>query len=415
MRQTIRAAHKEGFERIAVVCGAWHAPALAHTIADTAGDDGDAALLADLPRTAVAATWIPWASSRLSCRAGYGAGVTFPGWYAHLWAAPDRAGVRWVTQVAQLLRGEDLDACWARVMEAVRLGEAMVALRGLPMPGLAELDEAALAVLCQGDAAPMRLIRERLTIGEVMGEGPPETPGVPVQRDLETQQRRLKLLPSPAITTKDLDLRNATDRARSQLLHRLRLLGIPWGQPQRAGGKLGTFHELWQLEWQPEYSVRLVEASIHGNTVRAAATGFARHAAARAMDLPDLTRLLDGVVLAELPEAVAFLLRRIQTQAAVSADVRHLMGALPPLAQVARYGDVRGTRPEQVMLIVEGLVARITVRLPGACASLDDAAAEGMIESIGLVQQSLAWLDRADLREQWHAALSPLAERDTAP
>src|SRR5262249_13251622 len=29
MRQTIRAAQQEGFERIAVVCGAWHAPALA--------------------------------------------------------------------------------------------------------------------------------------------------------------------------------------------------------------------------------------------------------------------------------------------------------------------------------------------------------------------------------------------------
>src|SRR5690606_37778150 len=28
MRKSIRAALKEGFERIAVVCGAWHAPAL---------------------------------------------------------------------------------------------------------------------------------------------------------------------------------------------------------------------------------------------------------------------------------------------------------------------------------------------------------------------------------------------------
>src|SRR5207247_2404100 len=28
MRQRIRAAEKEGFERIAVVCGAWHGPAL---------------------------------------------------------------------------------------------------------------------------------------------------------------------------------------------------------------------------------------------------------------------------------------------------------------------------------------------------------------------------------------------------
>ena len=29
MRKTIRAAQKQGRERIAVVCGAWHVPALA--------------------------------------------------------------------------------------------------------------------------------------------------------------------------------------------------------------------------------------------------------------------------------------------------------------------------------------------------------------------------------------------------
>ncbi len=32
MRQTIRAALKRGRERVAVVCGAWHAPALAGTL-----------------------------------------------------------------------------------------------------------------------------------------------------------------------------------------------------------------------------------------------------------------------------------------------------------------------------------------------------------------------------------------------
>ena len=87
MRRSIRVALKEGFERIAVVCGAWHAPALA----DPGPAKADDALLKGLARTKVDTTWIPWTHSRLSFRSGYGAGVGSPGWYAHLWTAPDRA------------------------------------------------------------------------------------------------------------------------------------------------------------------------------------------------------------------------------------------------------------------------------------------------------------------------------------
>ena len=76
MRQTIRAAEKEGFERIAVVCGAWHAPALV----ELGPAKRDATLLAKLPKTTVTATWIPWTNSRLSYRSGYGAGIKSPGW-----------------------------------------------------------------------------------------------------------------------------------------------------------------------------------------------------------------------------------------------------------------------------------------------------------------------------------------------
>src|SRR5207244_5588364 len=74
MRQSIRAAQKEGFQRIAVVCGAWHAPALA----ELPPAKGDAALLKGLPKTKVVATWIPWTNSRLTYASGYGAGVRSP-------------------------------------------------------------------------------------------------------------------------------------------------------------------------------------------------------------------------------------------------------------------------------------------------------------------------------------------------
>src|SRR4029079_16226079 len=97
MRQMIREARREGFERVAVVCGAWHAPALSAPRA--AGPEAE--LLKGLKRIKVAATWIPWTNSRLSLRSGYGAGVRSPGWHEHLWQSPDGYAPGWVARAAR--------------------------------------------------------------------------------------------------------------------------------------------------------------------------------------------------------------------------------------------------------------------------------------------------------------------------
>ncbi len=95
MRQTLRAAEKEGFQRIAVVCGAWHTPALANP----GPAREDAARLKGLPKRKVNSTWIPWTYGRLTSASGYGAGVQSPGWYDFLWGFHGRRvggpGCRW--------------------------------------------------------------------------------------------------------------------------------------------------------------------------------------------------------------------------------------------------------------------------------------------------------------------------------
>ena len=183
-----------------------------------------------LPKTKVAATWIPWTYGRLSRESGYGAGIESPGWYDHLWTAPDQVVERWLTRVARLLRDERLDASSASVIEAVRLADALATMRGRPLADLSDLDEAVRAVLCLGEEAPMRLIRRKLVVGERLGAVPEETPSVPLQQDLNRLQKRLKLAPDPERTTKVLDLREPTDLERSRLLHRLNLLGVRLGR-----------------------------------------------------------------------------------------------------------------------------------------------------------------------------------------
>ncbi len=406
MRQTIRAAQREGFARIAVVCGAWHAPALA-TLPPAKEDD---TLLKGLPKVSVEATWVPWTHSRLAFQSGYGAGIESPGWYHHLWTTPEHIAIRWLTRVAHLLREQDLDASSAHIIEGARLAETLAALRGRPLPGLADLNEAVQAVFCFGDDLQMRLIHDKLIVGETLGEVPRETPRTPVQQDFLREQRRLKLKLEASFRDVDLDLRQPTDLARSQLLHRLNLLNVGWGTHTQTGGsKHGTFHELWRLQWKPEFEIALIEAGTWGNTVVDAASALALDGADKAPNLPALTALLDRVLLADLPSATAHLMACIQDEAALASDVGHLMGALPHLIDVLCYGDVRKTDNAMVAHVVDGLVARICIGLPLACASLNDEAATDTFANIVAVNHGLSILHNGEHTASWHAALGKLA------
>lgn len=410
MRCRIREAQKAGFENIAVVCGAWHVPALAQPA--TAKDD--LALLKGLPKTKTAATWVPWSDDRLAYASGYGASVASPGWYRHLWQSPDRAGLRWITQAARLLRETGLDASSASVIESVRLADALAALRGLPLPGLAENREAMLTVLCHGDDAPLALIRSKLEIGHGIGQVPASAAAAPLQRDLEAQQKRLCLKATTEIKPLDLDLREDGGRERSRLLHRLSILGVNWGELQRDSNRTGTFRESWRLQWQPELVVALISASRYGNTLQEAASHQLCERARDGADLPTLTAMLDAAILAQLPVAVIMLLSCVQNQAAIAADLSHLMDALPPLARVARYGDVRGTDASSIAPIITALVERITIGLSPAASGIDETAAEQMLGRMDDVQTALDTLEIAELREDWFACLTALADQDAA-
>lgn len=407
MRQNVRAAVKEGFERVAVVCGAWHVPGLATATSMAA----DAITLKGLLRVKVSATWIPWTSGRLSVASGYGAGITSPGWYAHLFGVPDQIVPRWFVKVARLLRDEDLPASSAALIDAVRLSEALATLRGRPLAGLEELNDATRAALCGGSDAPMALIADRLIVGGELGQVPAETPMVPLAQDLAREQRRLRLRAEAKDRELDLDLRMPNDLDRSHLLHRLDLLGVDWGEPVEVSGKTGTFHEVWRLRWHPEMAVALIEAGMWGTTVVDAAGARAAHDADIAPSLGAVTGLLERCLLAALPDAVAHVMGVLADRAAVDTDIGHLMDALPALARALRYGDVRRTDASSIAAVVDGLVVRICIGLPLAASSLDNEAAAEVVRRLLGVHESLALLDRDDLSAPWTGTLRLLADR----
>ncbi len=391
MRLRLREARREFGDGVAVVCGAWHVPALAETVTVAA----DRQRLKGLPKVKTELSWVPWTHRRLSRHSGYGAGIASPGWYGHLFDAPDRPIERWMTKVAGLLREEDQPVSSAHVIEAVRLAGTLATMRGRPLAGLAETTDAIRAVLCEGSDVPLALVQDRLIVGDVLGEVPESAPATPLRRDLARTQRSLRLKPEAAERTLELDLRKETDAARGRLLHRLRLLGVDWGEATRSRQGLGTFRETWRLRWEPELSVKVAEAGVWGTTVLAAATAKAESQAAGAQALADVTSLAEQCLLAGLTDALPVVLRALADRAALDADVGNLAQALPALVRSVRYGDVRRTDATALGRVAAGLAERVFVGLPPACTGLDaDAAAamrghlDGVHTAVGLLAEA---------------------------
>ncbi|GAA3278998.1 DUF5682 family protein [Paenarthrobacter aurescens] len=416
MRRLVRAAMREGHERIAVVCGAYHAPALVP--AGFPSVSADNKVLAGLPKAKVAVTWVPWTSDRLSLGSGYGAGVTAPGWYQHLfahWMAKDPAAdvaTTWLVRVAHALRKENLDASTASVVEASRMATALAAVRGRPSPGLPELDDAAQTVLCDGSPLPLALVHRELTVGRELGNVPDSVPTLPLAADLTATQRKLRMKPSAMEEVMVLDLRKPNQLARSVLLHRLSLLGVDWAQPTDAGRTTGTFKEAWTLAWKPELAVSVVEASRYGTTVASAAATYVSEQAQAAESLPVLSKLLESCLLAELPDGIAGVVSALAERTALQQDVPPLLETIAPLARTCRYGNVRGVDVRDVRKILQATVVRACVGLPTACAGLDDDAAGVMRRAIDRAQDGLTVLPELPLND-WHTALSAVAHSDT--
>jgi len=404
MRVAIAKARKETDGPIAVVCGAWHIPALTgpHKLKD------DRALLKGLPKVKAALTWAPWTSPRLASLSGYGAGVRYPGWYQHLWrhGADQTSLTRWLLRMAHILRRQGHLVSTASLIEAERLAVALASLRQRPSPNFEELREAAVSCLCFGESLLYQSIAEELLIGAEVGEISANTPLAPLLDDLKTQQRKAKLKPEALERELAVDLRSESGLFRSTLLHRLQALGVPWGRLTDAGRSRGTFRERWVLKWEPEYSVKLVEQLVYGPTIEQAAAQHTISQIDQASTLAGMAQLLSVAMTAQLPDAVRAGVDRLGDSAAHTSDCRDLLEALPPMADVLRYGEARAGVTTFLGDLLRQIALQACVALPYAVRDLDADATSLMNDAMVSANRALQLAELApeDLAE-WHDAL----------
>ncbi|MDQ3847180.1 MAG: DUF5682 family protein, partial [Bacteroidota bacterium] len=118
----------------------------------------------------------------------------------------------------------------------------------------------------------------------------------------------------------------------------------------------------------------------------------------------------------ELHSAIDALIQQINNLAAASSDVLQLMEAIPPLVNVARYGNVRKTDSELVLQIVSSMTTRICIGLPNAVTGINEEAAQNLLELIHQLHDAIALLQQNDITTEWQQTLNVIAtNQNTSP
>lgn len=409
MREKIRKTTKTTNGEIAVVCGAWHVPALQRFEQIKSGEDK--AVLKGLKTTKMKSIWIPWSYERLSKSSGYGAGVKSPMWYDILFGHGQEAARHWMAYLGHGLRTKGFDVPPSMAIDASRLSETLATMRGMQKPGLTELSEAAVSVFGFKDERLLHFIYDDLPIGEKVGKIPDRSEKVPIQADFEKNIKRFRLskeVERGSTTEKNLDLRKALHQQASAFLHQLNLIDVPFGNKEERSG-LGTFKEVWTLKWQPDYYFKLVEAGSYGLTVRSAAIQKAREAISNSEDVNRLLRVLEVALDADLPEVLDSLIGALTRQAMDTNDIFLLLDMFNGLSKILVSGHARHYDEDVLTGLRADILLPVVVRFRQDVNALSTEKASEIFESVLIADKYLYKIPVPDVMSQWQAELKAAA------
>ena len=231
----------------------------------------------------------------------------------------------------------------------------------------------------------------------------------PLVADIRARLRALDLEPSQKERELTLDLTNDGDRARSRLLHQLRLLGIHGFR--RTGGTdfasrddLTRIFEEWRLVWVPEQDAACIEASIYGATAEEAVLARLTEEARRSdRDAQAAALLFLEAALAGVRHRGGSFLELLDTAIRHDSSFLRVAQALGHLVYLYRFDEALDTaqRADTGELLRE-LFARAVWLLETFGSGPDDGqtirAMESVIHAFDLTGAELA-LDRDELVE----------------
>jgi len=347
-------------ERVLVVCGGWHAPALAQLWSRVSCEEPSTPVPESAAETVHYGSYlVPYSFKRLDAFTGYAAGMPSPAWYQWVWewgiaGAAERA----LQQLMQRLRQKKQPASTADLLAVLVRAQGLARLRGHTQPlrcdwldALAgSLVKTALDVpvpwsyrgpLLRG-TAPELVEAMDVLAGDCSGQLAPGTPQPPLVASVQAELAALGISLSGRL---QLHLHKSADRNKSRVLHRLRLLNIPG--IQRQSGPHNPLSEesaeIWQLSMPLEQTTALIEAAAWGASLSDAARAKleSRLRAAQGRIQP-LTEVLYQAAWAGLAQVSQPVLHELHAAIAHESQFHQLAPALGWLHTLLRHGQMLG-------------------------------------------------------------------------
>ncbi|MET0233138.1 MAG: DUF5682 family protein [Kibdelosporangium sp.] len=381
MASWVRAAVADASGRpVVVVTGGFHTAAI--RVLALRGDDQWPQVPA-LPEGATGASYlVPYSYRRLDSFTGYQSGMPSPGYYERVWKdGVEAAATALVASVAARLRRRGQPVSTADLIAARTQGQALALLRGHTYPARADVLDGLVSTLVSEDLtqpppwtrrgplvpgahpAVVEMVAE--LSGDRVGRLDPGTPAPPLVADIAAELERHRLDHGGRV---QLTLTAGEDLARSRVLHRLRVLGIPGFVRDSgfAGVTAAGADERWRLTLADERLPAMIEAAAYGMTL-ADAAGAALRERTLGADLAKIAKILFDATLCglgTLPDDTVDKLAEGVTQAhdvgeigSVLSDVLALWrhDRLFGIAHSAALGTVINAATMRVLWLVEGM------------------------------------------------------------
>lgn len=376
------------FERVLVVCGGWHKPALERMLsAAPSSPQAEPESPQPAHERAAGCYLVPFEYRQVDALGGYSAGMPSPMFYQWVWQhGLQTAGERAVAAMVSRLRRAQVTLSTADLMAFERTHQALAALRGHASPLRVDLlDALQSAVIKEAMESPSPwsdargllgthhhpVLREALLAltGDGAGQLHGDTPLPPLLHDVRDQLAAVDLRVARDATKLVLDRRRADDTPRAHVLWRLRCLGVSGIElvdtkaPKAARGLMRelNFEEHWRLQHTERWHPDLIEAAVHGATLESAARQCLLHQVAQADgDATVLTRCLMLALRAGLFDMGHALAEQLREGIATSHDHGALARAAQSLAAIVQAGfwgdDPRGLLEDALSLMAERLL-----------------------------------------------------------
>lgn len=363
-------------EDVLFVCGAAHAPALLDGAVEPEALEG----LVDRGEAEIYP--VPYSFRRFSSVLGYGAGTAYPHFYQAIWdagGAVDQAVCRMLTEICHDLQADGFEVSLADTIDAVLFVRSLASLRGKRAPGPEELVAGVESCLTRGHYGRAAEAVARRLVGDRLGCVTPGADKAPLAREFYhfiNHPQRSELLPLTDLPAERvLDVNRPRHAEVSRFLHRLVLLGIPYGEPEdplsldsrplRSAPKTlaslthtqARARETWRLRWTSALDAALADASVHGGTIAEAARAATEERLRSATTLMSLVTVFLSIDRAGLEELVLPALTRVEEVARATIQLVPLVCAANELVTAQRYGAAFAS-PERTAALAVVLVRR---------------------------------------------------------